>query len=124
MKMKDHKMSVDMVPALRAHYLPMINDRLTLFGVKPPSGTSFYFVERMDVVSGLRFEVALDFGTLTFDQLTPVIHALDYFCVTDEYENGLVLDGYRFLLGDGDDTQAVRLEDGKFKIWLRGWKHD
>lgn len=83
------------------------------------------FVEEMTRVNGLLYHAVVAFdGPVTMQDMEKVASALDRFSVWQEsrrYE-AKALPGWRFMLGDGDDSGAAFYKDGKLCVWLRAWK--
>lgn len=114
---------VELIPELRKVFIPMVTERLP-DDVVQNSQTNVEFICEMSpaVVRGLMFHLIIDFGkqAINMQELLMINRQLDQFCVLEM--DVVEIDGYQFRLGDGDDSDAVFLHDGKFKIWLRGWQ--
>lgn len=107
---------------LAQYFIPMVREELARVVGNFTAEFEVDFIERMTQVNGIRFEMVIEPTGKTFTvDFLKVVMALDALCQTDSNEN-YELDGYKFLLGDGDDSQAVWFENGAFHIWLRGWK--
>ena len=114
----------EMIPHLQDYYAEQVIDGLGRRDrAKFVRDVNVQFVQALEATNGLMFELCISLKPIYSIDLQPLVNYLDQYCTTDEEAGGqVVLDGYKFLLGDGDDSQAVRLEDGTFKIWLRGWR--
>jgi hypothetical protein len=57
---------------------------------------------------------------ITAPDMIDLAQALDYFGgAENKRKDTVVIEGMRFLIGDGDDSSAVRFKNGKVFIWLR-----
>jgi hypothetical protein len=118
---KEMKRYLDMLPGmadkLREHYTPIVRRRCSAHRIE----TTVEFVEAMPAVGGLMFAFVVHMAPhMLASDLADLCMALDYF--TGWEDEGFEYEGYNWRLGDGDDTQAVYLHNGKLCIWARGWK--
>jgi hypothetical protein len=61
-------------------------------------------------------------GDPTLTEIATLCEALERY--THNEDPAFVYAGRNWHLGDGDDTLATFMRQGKFCIWLRGWNSD
>jgi len=123
--MREH---LDMLPGMidkcHKHFIPMVAKMIGW--PESPERFQIEFIEAMTQVSGLRFELQIDVEGITLAELQMITDGLAPLCSwepgTEEYEPGFSLNGYTFTMGDGDDTGAVYMRNGKLCVWVRAWK--
>ena len=91
---------------------------------KAAHGITIEFIEAMPQVSGLRYELQIPLDGLDVYDLRNVCNNLK--CLTswepeDEEFSAFDMHGYAFSMGDGDDSGAVYMRNGKLCVWVRGW---
>lgn len=118
-----HLMLPDMIEKCNEHFVPQVQ-KLT-GGRRAVEHFTIEFMEEMKQVNGLRFEMQIDIeGMLAYD-LKQMLQRLDALCSWEPrtpVECGFTLNGYTFTVGDGDDTNAVYIRNGKVCVWVRAWK--
>jgi hypothetical protein len=113
----------DMIPDLAERFVGDVVMMLGELWSHRVTSTNIRFLKLMPEVNGIMFELDVAFDSLLCNDLIRVAELMDNFCVSDTSDT-FNLDGYEFMIGDGDDCAAVRFENGKFTIWLRGWRHE
>jgi hypothetical protein len=113
----------DMIPVLAARFTPDVLKTLDGYSHRVRL-TNVRFVEVMPISNGVMFEMDVIFDSLLMNELIDVAGLLSEFAVVDTTNAPVVIDDYHFMIGDGDDDGAIRFENGKFTIWVRGWRHE
>lgn len=132
------------IPQLLKRAKPLVLDRLK----NQPTDCAYPLVRHVDVAN-IRVEVGKqskrvdmhlyylvvplkdqgfenDRKTTIAGALIDVAKAMDSFCYDSNYEAyfldpGFIVGKDAYLIGDGDDSRAVRFSGGAFYIWLRTW---
>lgn len=114
-------MNDDLEMKLYALFVPGVKTKLKESGIDTANlGFSVQFVEGMPEVSGVRYELTVIInGQWILSDFLDLAETLNEYCTNEER---VTLAGHEFLLGDGDDLQAVWFAGGLIHIWLRGWK--
>jgi hypothetical protein len=124
-EMKRH---LDMLPGMidkcHEHFVPQVIKLIS--GRRAIEHFQIEFMEAMTQVNGLRFEMQIDIeGMLAYD-LRTMLARMDSLCswepTTPSMNAGFSLNGFTFTMGDGDDTGAVYIRNGKVCVWVRAWK--
>lgn len=103
---------------IRDHYTPIVQRRCVAHRIER---TSVEFVEFMESVDGVRFAFIVEPKPgMVLNDMQDLCLALEHFTCWED--PGFALEGYRWRLGDGDDTQAAYMQGGRVCIWARGWK--
>jgi hypothetical protein len=123
---RDTLLKVDQIKAkCEATFIPQVCKLLDWEG--KAHGITIEFVEAMHQVSGLRYELAIPLDDLDVYDLRRVCDNLK--CLTswepeEEEFSGFLMHGYSFSMGDGDDSGAVYMRNGKLCVWVRGWMQE
>jgi hypothetical protein len=122
---RDALLRVDQIKAkCEQHFIPQVCKLLEWEGKQ--HGITLEFIEAMPQVNGLRYEMQIPLDGLDVYDLRTVCNNLK--CLTswepeDEEFSAFDMHGYAMSMGDGDDSNAVYMRNGKLCVWVRGWRN-
>jgi hypothetical protein len=114
----------DMIEECTKRFVPQVQ-ALTDMSVDEMKDSKRFKIEFIETMfSGLMFEMQINIDDLDIWGLKVLLHnltALTCWAPSTPDMQGINLHGYRFEMGDGDDTGAVYMRNGKLCVWVRGW---
>lgn len=107
-----------LIAALETHVRRAIGKEINLRLLQPGAISVVHVSESDDMVM---YFTKMKLPRLDVADAVEVLQKLDMFCMNED--EGFDVGERNFLLGDGDDSSAVWLEDGHVHIWLRHWQN-
>lgn len=110
--------------ALKEQFIPQVKARCEGLGLDLVYGVKF--IEHRSEVDLMLYHLTITPVSISQDptltEIAALCKALEPFTCSDEAP--FAFGGRDWRLGDGDDTLATFMNDGRFCIWLRGWVKD
>lgn len=115
------KMPDGTLDALKEHFIPQVKARCEDLGLDLMYGIKVIgHVANVDMIMmNLTITAVSISQDPTLTEIATLCNALEHF--THNEDAPFAFGGRDWRLGDGDDTLATFMSEGRFCIWLRGW---